>query len=117
MNDKNKPEFEKFWKENFDVDFNFTVTSSLPRHIEHVAAKELAYAVYSLQQTKIDKKQKRIDDLTVDLEGVTELAKEWRSYAQDTSNPKRGKCGHLINKGWVCFVCGDDPYGDQDEKE
>lgn len=43
---------------------------------------------------------------------VQELKKERHELyrlADDFLVIKRGKCGHLVNEGYICLVCGSDP--------
>ena len=51
----------------------------------------------------------RIAELEAQLEASTKKTNAWREFGQSVGDPFRAKCGHLVNRGWRCLVCGADP--------
>ena len=47
--------------------------------------------------------------LEAQLEASTKKTDAWREFGQSVGDPFRAKCGHLVNRGWRCLVCGADP--------
>lgn len=72
------------------------------------------WASSTLNRSHSDIQFKAAEDMDADKARIAELESqlsEWRGFAASVGNPFRAKCGHIVNKGWRCLVCGQDPTG------
>ena len=53
-----------------------------------------------------------IVSLKAQLKTAKEKGYEWREFAESAGDPYRPRCGHIVNRGWRCLVCGKDPSDD-----
>ena len=51
-------------------------------------------------------------ELKTQLKTAKEKGYEWREFAESAGDPYRPRCGHIVNRGWRCLVCGKDPSDD-----